>query len=176
MTSASITHFFKSNPAPNRLRSRIIGKSPRIGPKNEHGTRDAFSSSEIRLSSWIATARAQRSTMLQILFAHGVVFQSSARSTLKPSLSVTWASPEMTVRSCSKLRRRNSAWIWPRMRADIATSLSSAQTEFLFNSEGFGPVAGLMTLFTTPSVRAFTVGELFKAIQRAQQPREQKHE
>jgi acyl carrier protein len=48
--------------------------------------------------------------------------------------------------------------------------------EYLFNSAGFGPVAGLMTLFTTPSVRAFTVGELFKAIQQAQQPREQKHE
>ena len=48
--------------------------------------------------------------------------------------------------------------------------------EYLFNSEGFGLGAGLMTLFTTPSVRAFTVGELFKAIQKAQQPKEQKHE
>jgi acyl carrier protein len=48
--------------------------------------------------------------------------------------------------------------------------------EYLFNSEGFGLGAGLMTLFTTSSVRAFTVGELFKAIQKAQQPKEQKHE
>jgi hypothetical protein len=48
--------------------------------------------------------------------------------------------------------------------------------EYLFNSEGFGPVAGLITLFTAPSARAFTVGELFTAIQKAKQPREQKHE
>jgi hypothetical protein len=47
--------------------------------------------------------------------------------------------------------------------------------EYLFNSE-VRPVADLMTLFTTPSVRAFTVGELFAVIQKAKQQREQKSE
>jgi hypothetical protein len=35
-------------------------------------------------------------------------YSSQAHRSLKPSLNVTWASPEMTVQSCSKSRKRNS--------------------------------------------------------------------
>jgi acyl carrier protein len=48
--------------------------------------------------------------------------------------------------------------------------------EYLFNSEGFGMGAGLsdlITIFNTPTVRAFTVGELFSAVQRAMEGKHQ---
>lgn len=42
--------------------------------------------------------------------------------------------------------------------------------EYLFNAEGSGIGAALITLFTTASVRAFTVGELHQAIVKLQRP------
>ncbi len=41
--------------------------------------------------------------------------------------------------------------------------------EYLFNAEGTGFGAALTTLFSNPSVRAFTVGELYQAVVRVQQ-------
>jgi acyl carrier protein len=38
--------------------------------------------------------------------------------------------------------------------------------EYLFNSEGFGVVSGLITIFSRSTVRAFTVGELYSAVKR----------
>ena len=43
--------------------------------------------------------------------------------------------------------------------------------EYLFNSEGFGLGAAMITLFSHSSVRAFTVGELYQAILKAQEPK-----
>jgi acyl carrier protein len=43
-------------------------------------------------------------------------------------------------------------------------TFSLEPNEYLFNSEGFGVVHGIMTLFNTPTVRAFTVGELYEAV------------
>ena len=43
--------------------------------------------------------------------------------------------------------------------------------EYLFNSEGFGLGAAMITLFSHSSVRAFTVGELCQARFKAQGPK-----
>ena len=39
--------------------------------------------------------------------------------------------------------------------------------EYLFNSEGFGVVPELVSIFSTSTVRAFTVGELYGAVKKA---------
>lgn len=41
--------------------------------------------------------------------------------------------------------------------------------EYLFNSEGFGLGTATITLFSNHSVRAFTVGELYRALVKAQE-------
>ena len=41
--------------------------------------------------------------------------------------------------------------------------------EYLFNSEGFGFGAAAIALFSNHSVRAFTVGELYRALVKAQE-------
>jgi hypothetical protein len=43
--------------------------------------------------------------------------------------------------------------------------------EYLFNSEGFGLGAAIITLFSNPSVRAFTVGELYQALVKVHGPK-----
>ena len=40
--------------------------------------------------------------------------------------------------------------------------------EYLFNAEGFGPVWEVLSLFGASTVRSFTVGELYEALQRGQ--------
>ena len=47
--------------------------------------------------------------------------------------------------------------------------------EYLFNSEGFGLGAAIITLFSHPSVRAFTVGELYQAMRKAPAPKHQQN-
>jgi acyl carrier protein len=42
-----------------------------------------------------------------------------------------------------------------------------AANEYLFHPEGFGTVYAVISIFNTPTVRAFTVGELFAAVVRA---------
>jgi hypothetical protein len=43
--------------------------------------------------------------------------------------------------------------------------------EYLFNAEGFGLGAAFITLFTNPSIRAFTVGKLYHAVVKAREPK-----
>jgi hypothetical protein len=46
-------------------------------------------------------------------------------------------------------------------------TLNLGPHEYLFNSEGFGVGAELITLFSTSTVRAFTVSELYDAVDKA---------
>ena len=56
--------------------------------------------------------------------------------------------------------------------ADLAPeTFGLGPNEYLFNSEGFELGAAFVTLFTNPSVRDFTVGELYQAVVKAREPK-----
>ena len=99
--------------------------------------------------------------MLPIPFALGQGFRSSGRSPLKLSLNVTSAS--LGSELLEAVQKHFTVNLVPDERGYLKT-FGLGPNEYLFNAEGTGLGAALITLFSSPSVRPFTVGELYRAI------------